>query len=127
MTDLGQLIRFLLVGGAFAGAYSLGTALLVGPAGLPPLPTAIGLYALAIPAAFFVQMRVTFRLERTAAAGFPIYAATQLVSLALVTTITTRFVTRDVILDTGLFLASAGAAAVLSFFVSKTFAFKPKT
>ncbi len=119
-----RLLRFLAVGGGFAVGYGAATAVLTGPVGLPVYATSVVLYALCIPAAFLMQMRVTFGLKRTWAAGFPVYAAVQILSLALVTAVTTRFVTGHVLPDTLIFLSSAGAAAVLSFFVSQRFAFR---
>lgn len=120
-----RLMRFLAVGGGFAGGYAVVTALLTGPGGLPPLPTSVALYAACIPAAFWVQKRVTFRVAQTRAAGFAAYAATQIASLALVAAVTTRFVTGHVLADTGIYLGTAGAAAVLSYLVSSRFAFRP--
>lgn len=123
--DTRALIRFLAVGGGFALFYALAVSALVNGAGAPPWITSVLLYIASIPAAFFVQKRVTFRLDRTRRAGFLIYAATQVASLALVSTVTTRFVTGHYVLDTGLFLATAGGAALLSFVISRSFAFRP--
>lgn len=124
--DITRFLRFGLVGGGFAGLYAVMTAVLVGPFGWPAFVTSVVLYALCIPAAYLVQMRVTFGQRRAKAAGFAIYGATQLVCLAMVTAISTRFVTRDVIWDTGIFLASALAAALLSYLVSSRLAFRPE-
>ncbi|MEM6824398.1 MAG: GtrA family protein [Pseudomonadota bacterium] len=122
---LSMLARFLMVGGGFALGYALATAVLVDIAGLPALPTSVGLYVICIPAAFWMQKRVTFRVARTRPSGFWIYAAMQIGCLFAIASVTTRFVTGDFILDTGLFLVTAGAAAGLSFVVSKLFAFRP--
>ncbi len=122
--ELFRFFRFALVGGAFAIAYAVSAALLVGLAGWPPYLTSIVLYALCIPLAFGVQMRFTFGLRRTHGTGFVLYAGTQLVCLAVVTLATTQFVTRDVLLDTFVYLVSAGLAAILSYVVSSRFAFK---
>lgn len=122
---LGMLVRFLFVGGGFAVGYAVATALLVDGLGLPAFATSVVLYLFCIPAAFAVQKRVTFRVARTRPSGFAIYAGMQLASLAAVAAVTTRHVTGNFVLDTGLFLVTAGAAAVLSFAVSKLFAFRP--
>lgn len=122
----GELFRFLLVGGSFAIAYALATAILVDLAGLPAFPTSVALYLICIPAAFLVQKRVTFRVAKTRASGFWIYGATQLLCLSAVAAVTTRYVSGVFLVDTGIFLATAGAAAVLSFVVSKLFAFRPE-
>ncbi|MEM1272969.1 MAG: GtrA family protein [Pseudomonadota bacterium] len=120
-----RFFRFATVGGAFAAAYALISAILVGPIGLPAYATSVVLYALCIPAAYFTQMRVTFGMRRTRAAGFPIYAATQLACLAMVTALTTRFVTGSLWIDALIFFGSAGAAAILSYVISSRFAFRP--
>lgn len=122
----GKPIRFLLVGGAFSLGYSVASALLVGQAGLPALATSVVLYVLCIPAAFLAQQRLTFAGQQARRGGFLIYAGMQVACLAAVASITTRFVTQDFLLDTALFLATAGAAAVLSYVVSDRLAFRPR-
>lgn len=123
--ERGMLLRFLLVGGAFAGIYALSTALAIGRLGAPAFAASVVCYALCIPAAFATHRRFTFRLDRVHGAGFAIYAMTQLSSLALVSFASTRFVTGTVLVDTLIFLVTAGAAAGLSFVVSRVFAFRP--
>ena len=120
-----RLFRFVVVGGGFACGYAVLTAILVGPAGLPVYATSVTLYALCIPVAFFVQMHVTFGLRQTRAIGFLLYAATQIVSLAMVTAITTQLVTGAFFLDTLVFLGSAGVAAVMSYLICSRLAFRP--
>jgi hypothetical protein len=50
----------------------------------------------------------------------------QVASLALVASVTTRFVTQVFVLDTLLFLATAGTAALISYVVSDRLAFRPE-
>jgi putative flippase GtrA len=126
-TRLGKPLRFLMVGGAFSLGYSVATALLVGPAGFPPFATSVLLYVACIPAAFFMQGRFTFTGQKARRGGFLVYAAMQVVSLALVASVTTRFVTQVFVLDTMLFLATAGTAALVSYAVNDRLAFAPKT
>lgn len=121
----GRLMRFLVVGGSFSLGYSIVTAVLVGKAGAPPFITSVVLYLICIPAAFAVQKRFTFRLTQAWRYGFLVYAATQVICLALVAAVTTRFVTQNVAIDTLIFLVTAGSAAVLSFVANALFAFKP--
>jgi putative flippase GtrA len=123
--EIEMLLRFLCVGGGIALGYSLTVAALTSYAGAPVYVTAIALYAFCIPLAFVAQKRVTFRVRQTRTAGFPIYVATQVASLALVAWITTRVVTGAFLPDTLIFLGTAGSAALLSFFVSRSFAFRP--
>lgn len=120
---LGKPIRFLIVGGAFSLGYSVATALLVGPAGLPAFATSVVLYVICIPAAFLAQRRLTFADQQARRGAFLIYAGMQVACLVAVASITTRFVTGVFLLDTALFLATAGAAAVLSYVVSDRLAF----
>lgn len=112
-------VRFLLVGGSFSICYALITAGLIRFAAAPPLPTSVVVYVLCIPAAFWSQRRIAFRADRQAKGAVWIYTATQLGSLALVSAITTRFVTRVFWQDTLLFLVTAGAAAVASFLICR--------
>ncbi len=121
-----KLLRFLMVGGAFSLGYSILTAVMVGPFGLPPFSTSVVLYVLCIPAAFSLQRRLTFGAQDARPAGFFIYAAMQVVSLAVVASVTTRFVSQVFVLDTLLFLATAGAAASVSYVISDKFAFRPR-
>lgn len=121
----GKFVRFLVVGGGFSLGYSIVTAVLVGKADAPPFITSVVLYLICIPAAFAVQKRFTFRLDRAWRYGFLVYAGTQVTCLALVAAVTTRFVTQNVAIDTLIFLATAGSAAVLSFVASSLFAFRP--
>jgi putative flippase GtrA len=126
---LSRLARFLAVGGSFSLGYALATAALVGQLGLPAFATSVILYALCIPAAFLVQRRITFGGRGGgrggAARGLAIYAATQVASLGLVAALSTRFVSGNFALDTGLFLVTAGAAAVASYLVCDRLAFRP--
>lgn len=122
---LSRLIRFLAVGGGFSVGYALGSAALVGQLGLPAFATSVILYALCIPAAFLVQRRITFGGRGRPARGFAVYAGTQVTSLALVAVLSTRFVSGNFALDTGLFLATAGAAAVASYVICDRVAFRP--
>lgn len=123
---LGKPVRFLIVGGGFALFYALGMAALVGPLNLPPFATSVVFYLACIPAAFAVQRRFTFGAQEARRGGFLVYAAMQLASLTLVASITTRFVTQVMVIDTGLFLVTAGAAALLSYVVNDRLAFRPR-
>lgn len=118
-------VRFLLVGGAFSFGYSLTNALLIGKAGLPPFATTVGLYLLCIPLAYLAQKRIAFRVRTGSPRRFAVYAGTQLFCLAAIALITTRFVTRNVIIDTGIFLVTVGSAALLSFLIGKFVVFRP--
>jgi putative flippase GtrA len=120
----GRLLRFIAVGGAFSLIYAVTTALLVGLAGAPALPTSILVYAACVPLAFALQKRVTFRNAETRRGGFLAYAAVQVASVSLVSFVTTRFVTGDMARDTLVFLVTSGAAAVLSYAVTNAVSFR---
>ncbi|MCU0908163.1 MAG: GtrA family protein [Rhodobacteraceae bacterium] len=124
--DLARFIRFAIVGAGFALGYAVVTAVLVGRAGLPPLATSVVVYALCIPLAYLAQRSFAFRVRRAQRGGFGIYAATQVACLALVSVVTSRFVTGHVATDTALFLVTAGAAAVASYAVLRLVVFRPE-
>lgn len=119
---LAMLSRFLVVGGVFSVTYAVVTAALIA-LGAPPFWTATLLYALAIPLAFLAQKRFTFGNETAQRNAFWVYLSTQLASFTLIASITTQFVMHNFLLDTVLYLMTAGAAAVISFLVNRSFAF----
>lgn len=119
-----RFVRFAAVGGSFSLGYALLTAFLVGPLSAPPFVTSVVLYALCIPLAYLAQKHFTFGAAHSHGGSFAIYAATQVASLAVIATITTRFVSGVYWMDTGVFLATAALAAVASFGINRSFAFK---
>ncbi|PJI86058.1 putative flippase GtrA [Yoonia maricola] len=130
MSKLNQLwafVRFLAVGGSFSLGYALVTAALISFANAPPLPTSVIVYLLCIPAAFLAQRKFAFRGHQSGRAGFLIYGVTQLGSLVMVSTITSRLVTRNFMIDTGLFLVIAGTAAVVSYLICRYVIFRPQS
>lgn len=118
--------RFLAVGGSFSLGYAIVTAALIRLAYAPPLITSVIVYLLCIPLAFWAQKKIAFRADQTGRSAMFIYAATQVASLSVVSTITSRFVTRVFIMDTLIFLVTAGAAAVVSYMICRFIVFKPK-
>jgi len=121
---MGAFFRFLLVGGSFSLGYALIMAALIRFAGAPPLATSIVIYLICIPLAFLAQKRLAFRADTTGRGAVWIYGGTQVVSLAFVSLITSRFVTRDFVLDTILYLVTAGVAAVISFLICRYIIFR---
>ena len=118
-------IRFLFVGGSFALLFAGTTAALIRFAGVPPLITSVLVYLICIPLALLAQKRFAFRAESTVRGALPIYAATQVVGLTLVSVVTSRFVQHVFWLDTLLYLVSAGLAAVVSFLILRFVIFRP--
>lgn len=118
-------LRFLAVGGSFSLGYALVTAGLIRFADAPPLLTSVLVYLFCIPLAFWAQKNVAFRADQTGRFAMLIYAATQVASLAVVSTITSRFVTKNFWIDTAIFLVTAGSAAVISFLICRYIIFRP--
>jgi putative flippase GtrA len=119
-------LRFLAVGGSFSFGYAIVTAALIRFADAPPLPTSVFIYLLCIPAAFWAQKKIAFRADQTGRSAMFIYGATQVASLAVVSTITSRFVTKNFMIDTMLFLVTAGCAAVISYLICRYIIFRPQ-
>lgn len=117
-------VRFVLVGGSFSLGFALVTAALIRWAAAPPLLTSIVVYLLCIPAAFWAQKRFAFRAETGGGRAMGIYAATQVASLAVVSTVSSRFVSQDFMRDTALYLVTAGAAAVVSYLICRFVIFR---
>jgi putative flippase GtrA len=124
-SDWRQFARFVVVGGAFAGGYAVVTALLVGVAGMPAFVTSTVVYALCIPLAYLAQKSFAFRTTQARKAGFLVYGSMQVLCMMLVSWITSRFVSGVVLVDTALFLGTAGLAAVASYAVSRFAVFRP--
>jgi len=117
--------RFLMVGGSFSLGYALVTAALIRFAQAPPLLTSVVVYLICIPLAFWAQKKIAFRAGQTGWSAMLIYGGTQVASLAVVSTVTSRFVTRNFFYDTALFLVTAGVAAVASFLICRYIIFRP--
>jgi putative flippase GtrA len=120
-------LRFLMVGGSFSLGYAVVTAALIRFAQAPPLATSVIVYLVCIPLAFWAQKKIAFRAHTTGRSAMLIYGATQVASLAVVSTVTSRFVTRNFVYDTALFLVTAGIAAVASFLICRYIIFRPQS
>lgn len=121
---LGAFMRFVIVGGSFSFGFAVVTAGLIRFANTPPLPTSVIVYLLCIPLAFRAQRAFAFRATQTDRSAMWVYGATQIASLAVVSAVTSRFVTRDFFYDTVLFLVTAGVAAVISYLICRFVIFK---
>jgi putative flippase GtrA len=119
-----SFVRFVLVGGAFALGYSVVTAWLVGPMGMPPLVTSTIVYALCIPLAFLAHKSFTFRTRQTRRTGMLVYGAMQVLFMGVASFVTTRFVTGSLLVDTALFLGTAGVVAVASYAANRLAVFR---
>lgn len=119
-----SFLRFLAVGGSFSLGYSVVTAALIRFAGAPPFATSVIIYLLCIPAAFWAQRKIAFRADQTGRGAMLIYAATQVGSLAIVSTVTTRLLTKNFVIDTLILLMTAGSAAVISYLICRFIIFR---
>jgi putative flippase GtrA len=120
----GAFLRFAIVGGSFSLGYAIIVAGLIRFADAPPLITSITVYLICIPLAFLAQKKFAFRSDQMGWLAVFIYAATQVASLAVVSTITSSFVTKNFFFDTGLFSVTAGSAAVASYLICRFIIFK---
>ncbi len=125
--QLQTFLRFLIVGGSFSLGYAVVTAALIRFAQAPPLPTSVIVYLICIPLAFWAQKKIAFRADQTGRSAMLIYGATQVASLAIVSTVTSRFVTRNFFFDTALFLVTAGIAAVASYLICRYIIFRSQS
>ncbi|MEO1551024.1 MAG: hypothetical protein AAFR93_11430 [Pseudomonadota bacterium] len=125
MSTRAKLLRFVGVGAGFSLGYAALTSALVAQ-GAPAFWTSVLVYAACIPLAFWAQKAFAFRSTGLRRGAMGIYAATQVASLAAVSAVTTSFVTQTWWLDTVLFAATAGAAALVSFAIGLFVTFKPK-
>ncbi|MEL6641801.1 MAG: GtrA family protein [Pseudomonadota bacterium] len=125
--QLWAFMRFLMVGGGFSLGYALVTAGLINFVNAPALPASVVVYLLCIPLAFLAQKKFTFRDDQSGKSALLIYGATQVGSLVVVSAITSRFVTKNFAVDTGLFLVTAGAAAVISYLICRYVIFRPQS
>ncbi|MEO6298967.1 MAG: GtrA family protein [Paracoccaceae bacterium] len=114
-----SFFRFLVVGGTFSVIYSVTTAALIRVAAAPPFATSVVVYLLCIPWAFLAHKHFAFGARNTRKAAFPLYVLTQIVSLAAVAQVTTRFITHHFIIDVGILLLTSAIAAIASFLINR--------
>lgn len=110
-----SLLRFLLVGGIAAAAYSLVAAALVSHVNLTPALISALVWLAFIPPVFWCHRRFTFRARRARKGALALYAFTQAVSLAIVSTAGAVFVTQQIVTDTVVYLAASAVAAITSY------------
>lgn len=123
-SERAKLIRFIAVGGTFSAIYAVVTAALINFAAAPPFWTSVIVYAVCIPAAFWVQKTVTFQADNLRRGALGYYAATQVTGIALVSLVTTRFVTYNWALDTGIMGITVALSALLNFLIGRYFTFR---
>ncbi|MFZ1467370.1 MAG: GtrA family protein [Paracoccaceae bacterium] len=117
------LLRFLLVGGVAALAYSLVTAALVGWLSTRPALISALVWLAFIPPVFWCHRHFTFRERQARKGALGLYALTQGLSLAIVSTAGALFVRHEMIADTAIYLAASAVAAVTSYGLNRALVF----
>ena len=123
--EAATLARFLAVGGGFSLFYAVASAALINATDTPPYVISVGLFAACIPFAFLAQQHLAFRAKRLRDHAFWMYFATQVASIAVVSFVTTRFVTYNVVWDTVIMGVTVGLAAMASFVIGRLLVFRP--
>ncbi len=123
--DAGTFLRFALVGGGFSLSYAVVSAALINWTPVNPYLISVGLFILCIPLAFRAQQHFAFRAATLRRNAFWIYGATQVGSIAVVSAITTHFVTYNLAIDTVIMGITVGLAAVASYVIGRFVTFKP--
>ena len=116
--DLQAFAKFSVVGAAAATSYAAIATALVRWQVADPFTASLVTYAAIIPLAYASQRRFTFRSKARLAKSFTLYSLVQILALTLISQATLRFITGTAWLDAIVFLATAGVASILSFFIS---------
>ncbi len=125
--EMATLRRFLLVGGSFSLFYAVASAAIINLTSIDPFVVSVVLFVACIPFAFLAQQHLAFRAKKLRDHAFWIYTATQVGSIAIVSWITTRFVTYDVVKDTVIMGVTVGLAAIVSFLIGRLLTFKQQS
>lgn len=123
--EAATLLRFAAVGGGFSLFYAVASAALINVTTVPPYVISVGLFAVCIPFAFLAQQHLAFRAKKLRDHAFWMYFGTQVASIALVSWVTTRFVTYNVVWDTVIMGITVGLAAIASFVIGRLLVFRP--
>ncbi|KJZ21056.1 hypothetical protein TW80_07890 [Loktanella sp. S4079] len=120
-----SLVAFLMIGGGFSIFYAVTTAVLISVLHTPPFWTSVTVFTACVPPAFLAQQHLAFRAKKLRQHAFLIYAATQIFGIALVSTITTRFVTYDIFWDTIIMGVTVAINAIVGFLIGRFVTFNP--
>lgn len=114
-----QFIRFILVGGAFAGLYVAFATILTGWFGFTHWVASSFAYLVAIPLAYIAQKRFAFQSRARDSRAFPRYLVLQLISLCMASG-SAYVIAMEANWPTGLvYTASVGVAVVANFLIIK--------
>jgi putative flippase GtrA len=119
------IFRFIIVGSAFSLIYAVLVVALVQFVHARPFITSIIIYFAIIPLAFFAQKKITFQSDQAGRFAIFVYAATQFFCLFATSLIASLLITNIFILDVGIYIATSGSSASLSYLICRIFIFKP--
>lgn len=117
--EIRRVVRFLIVGGAFSLIYSVTTAALISVLQYSAFWISVVVYAFFIPFAFMLQKTFVFEHAGDRLRTFLPYAALQVATVALVSCVTTLYVTHIFFWDSIIMLVTTGVAAVVNYFISR--------
>lgn len=118
-----MFLRFLLVGGAWAALYAVLAALATSQLALPKALSAAVIWVLCIPLVYWTQRRFTFTSRRAHRHGLWLYAATQVLGIAIASATSFLLATGIFLADLPVHLLGSGLAAVASFALNRRFTF----
>lgn len=116
-------LRFLLVGGTMAAVYSVLAALATSTLPIPRPMSAALAWLVCIPLAFWGQRRFTFSDSQPHQYALGLYAATQVLSIAIVAGISQLLARGTFWHDLFVHLLASALAAILSYLVNRWIVF----
>lgn len=119
----GTFLRFLLVGGSFAGLYAGACTLLTALLPLPAAGVSVLVWLALIPPAYACQRRFAFRASQPRRGALLFYAMTQGVGLVIASTIAALFAGQEPGRNLVVFLAGSALAAVASYLLNRMITF----
>lgn len=123
----GTLVRFLVVGGGIALLYALLAAFATSHLPLPRALSSAAIWIFCIPLGYWLQRRFTFAARASHRHGLWLYAATQLLGLCIVASVSFLLATGIFWPDLGVHLLASALAAVASFLINHWIVFPDST
>jgi putative flippase GtrA len=122
-----SLLRFLIVGGGFSALYATLAALATSYVPLPKALSSVIVWIVCIPIVFWCHRRFTFPTRQPHRLGLWVYAATQVMGLAIVAT-ASGLLARGVFWpDLIVHFLATGVAAVVSYLITRSVIFLPQS
>jgi putative flippase GtrA len=117
------VLRFLLVGGGMAGFYSALAALATTHLPWPHPVSSAAAWVVCIPLGYHLQRRITFASATPRRFALGLYAATQVIGIAIVTLASFLLARGAFWPDLAMHLAASAVAAVASYAINRAFIF----